>query len=292
MFDVLSLLEKLTLTFQSTKSSISTSLEMLGEVRKQLADRKNRYTVELISSHMTSVRRTASDNVEQSVGEDAPRPKRQKTLPAHFSDSVVTLRLPIYHKPSNVNELRALAVDVINSFDRELEGRFTDGNTEAFKVLLPTSEHFLEPSKLNPFLSTFLRYQWYGYLLKDNGSWEDLFNLLTSECSVFRALLKRKFDDLDGDHVLSTMFRYVQNQDSMIVLSAMFRMAIVAEYSTSTVENSFSARNRVHTDRRRRFSPYKQGDLSLLHFESALLQTLTFEDFLEVWKKKSRRLTV
>ena len=64
---------------------------MLGEVRKQLADRKNRYTVELISSLMTSVRRPASDNVEQSVDEDAPRPKRQKTIPAHFSDSVVTL---------------------------------------------------------------------------------------------------------------------------------------------------------------------------------------------------------
>ena len=80
----------------------------------------------------------------------------------------------------------------------------------------------------------------------------------------------------------------------MIVLSAMFRMAIVAGYSTSTVENSFSARNRVDTDRRRRLSPYKQGDLSLLHFESALLQvqSLTFEDFLKVWKEKSRRLKV
>ena len=119
---------------------------------------------------------------------------------------------------------------------------------------------------------------------------EDLFNLLTSECSVFRALLKRKFGDLDGDHVLSTMYRYVQNQDSMIVLSAMFRMAIVAGYSTSTVENSFSvsARNRVDTDRRRRLSPYKQGDLSLLH----LLQSLTFEDFLKVCKEKSQRLKV
>ena len=122
-------------------------------------------------------------------------------------------------------------------------------------------------------------------MFEDHGSLEDLFNLLTSECSVFRALLKRKFGDLDGDHVLSTMYRYVQNQDSMIVLSAMFRM-------TSTVENSFSARNRVDTDRRRRLSPYKQGDLSLLHFESALLQSLTFEDFLKVWKEKSRRLKV
>ena len=46
----------------------------------------------------------------------------------------------------------------------------------------------------------------------------------------------------------------------------------------------------MDTDRRRRLSPYKQGDLSLLHFESALLQSLTFEDFLNVWKEKSRRL--
>ena len=142
-------------------------------------------------------------------------------------------------------------------------------------------------SKLKPLLEYVSTIPWYGYLLKDHGSLEDLFNLLTSECSVFRALLKRKFGDLDGDHVLSTMYRYVQNQDSMIVLSAMFRMA---GYSTSTVENSFSvsARNRVDTDRRRRLSPYKQGDLSLLH----LLQSLTFEDFLKFCKEKSRRLKV
>ena len=150
-------------------------------------------------------------------------------------------------------------------------------------------------SNLKPLLEYVSTIPWYGYLLKDHGSLEDLFNLLTSECSVFRALLKRKFGDLDGDHVLSTMYRYVQNQDSMIVLSAMFlewRLPIVAGYSTSTVENSFSARNRVDTDRRRRLSPYKQGDLSLLHFESALLQSLTFVDFLKVCKEKSRRLKV
>ena len=149
-------------------------------------------------------------------------------------------------------------------------------------------------SKLKPLLEYVSTIPWYGYLLKDHRSLEDLFNLLTSECSVFRALLKRKFGDLDGDHVLSTMYsnRYVQNQDSMIVLSPIFRMVIVAGCSTSTVENSFSARNRVDTDRRRRLSPYKQGDLSLLHFESALLQLLTFEDFLKVCKEKSRRLKV
>ena len=90
-------------------------------------------------------------------------------------------------------------------------------------------------NKLKPLLEYVSTIPWYGYLLKDHGSLEDLFNLLTSECSVFRALLKRKFGDLDGDHVLSTMYRYVQNQDSMIVLSAIFRMAIVAGYSTSTV---------------------------------------------------------
>ena len=69
-------------------------------------------------------------------------------------------------------------------------------------------------SKLKPLLEYVSTIPWYGYLLKDHGSLEDLFNLLTSECSVFRALLKRKFGDLDGDHVLSTMYRYVQNQDS------------------------------------------------------------------------------
>ena len=54
--------------------------------------------------------------------------------------------MPVYHKPSTVEELRALPVDVIDSFERELEGRFADENKklwDSLKNLLPLSRSAL-----------------------------------------------------------------------------------------------------------------------------------------------------
>ena len=134
-----------------------------------------------------------------------------------------------------------------------------------------------------------------------NGTIDEVFTLLKSECIVFKDMLKRRFTRSeaerkkegigDGD-IISRMFLFCQNEESMPVISALLRTAVVTGYSTSTVENSFSARNRVDTDRRRSLSPYKQGNLSLLHFEKELLNNISIEDFLSEWRKKPRRLNV
>ena len=297
LFDVLNLLEKITLSFQSTKSTISTSLEILAEVRKQLAERKDIYTTDYISN-LTEV--TESESLHSS----GPRPKRLRTLPAHFSDSVVTASVPIFHKPSNAEEMRAHAVDVLNSFEQELERRFSDENTNlwgSLKNLLPSSENFLDPNRLKPLLEYVLTIPWFDYLLMKNGTIDEVFSLLKSECIVFKDMLKRRFtrseaerkkEGLGDGDIISRMFLFCQNEESMPVISALLRTAVVTGYSTFTVENSFSARNRVDTDRRRSLSPYKQGNLSLLHFEKELLNNISFEDFLSEWRKKPRRLNV
>ena len=84
-----------------------------------------------------------------------------------------------------------------------------------------------------------------------------LFDRLNSECHVFKPILKRKFSRSDEERknkglkngdILLSMFRYCQKEESMPVLSALLRTAVVTGYSTPTIENSFSARNTIDTD--------------------------------------------
>ena len=110
---------------------------------------------------------------------------------------------------------------MLDSFERELEGRFTDENTKlwnSLKNLLPGSDHFLDPYTLKPLLEYLLKIPWFGYLLETNNTIEDVFTLLKSECLVFKDMLKRKFDDekkkkgLRNGDILSSMFAYSQHE--------------------------------------------------------------------------------
>ena len=79
----------------------------------------------------------------------------------------------------------------------------------------------------------------------------------------------------------------------MRILNNLFEVAAVAGYSVATVECVFSARNLIDTPCRRRLTPYKQGNLTLLHFEKKIVRDVTFPEFLSKFKaKKSRRLRV
>ena len=68
---------------------------------------------------------------------------------------------------------------------------------------------------------------------------------------MFRGILKQKFgpskkeDGPSNGEISSSMFRYCQSEESIKVMSLLLRTALVTSYSTSTVENSFTARNRV-----------------------------------------------
>ena len=72
----------------------------------------------------------------------------------------------------------------------------------------------------------------------------------------------------------------------MRILNNLFKVAAVAGYSVATAECVFSARNRID-------SPYKQGNLTILHFEKKIVRDVRFPEFLRKFKaKKSGRLRV
>ena len=67
----------------------------------------------------------------------------------------------------------------------------------------------------------------------------------------------------------------------MRILNNLFRVATVAGYSVATAKCVFSARNRIDTPCRRRLTPYKQVNLTLLHFEKKIVR-----EFLSKFKAK------
>ena len=65
-------------------------------------------------------------------------------------------------------------------------------------------------------------------------------------------------------------------ETSYTILSVLVKVAVVYRYSTSCVENAFSARNRVDTVSRTSLSLYKEGILTVLHFKRELTMSVHF----------------
>ena len=88
------------------------------------------------------------------------------------------------------------------------------------------------------------------------------------------------------------MTQFVLTLTGADILQQMYLVAVTAGYSSSVVECVFSALNRIDTCHGRKMTPYRKTSLTLLHFENAIARAITFEQFLEKWNTKPRRLVV
>ena len=126
----------------------------------------------------------------------------------------------------------------------------------------------------------------------------DLRETFVAEAKVHKDNINKYMEDFKvdfkGKDPLKCVLDYLETQgNSASMLTSLLQVAIICGYSTSTVENVFSARARIDTSCRRRLTPYKQGVLTLLHFEKDLTSNLKFDDFVVEWKKLSdRRLRI
>lgn len=149
---------------------------------------------------------------------------------------------------------------------------------------------------------------------------EDLsFDQLKSECNVFRSVLREFSDEQDRlaeiesqkkaespendangkgtnqpkkESKMTQMTQFVLTLSGANILQQMFLVAVTAGYSSSVVECVFSALNRIDTCHRQKMTPYRETGLTLLHFENAIARSITFEQFIEKWNTKPRRLVV
>ena len=112
-----------------------TCLDTLECLRVDLEKHKDTYSLEHISGLLTDPVAPPAGEEDDEAELQAPRPKRQRKLPSYLADSVITAPMPQFRAPQDVTELRALAVDIVESFKSELDGRFSDENVELWKAL-------------------------------------------------------------------------------------------------------------------------------------------------------------
>ena len=260
-------------------------------MRLDLEEHKSTYSLEHIAAMFPE---PSEDDEEES---EPPRAKRQRKLPSYLKDSVITAPMPQFRSTQDVTELRALAVDIIESFKSELDGRFSGENVKLWKALQALSpdhneEEFLNYKLLIPLLEYCYTIPYFKGIMGELG---DAKETLKSECRIFKRLFLIQWSLISPDDKLRTteiLTQYSQTLTAAKIIHILFKFAMIAGYSTATVECAFSARKRIDTDHRRRLTPYKQGNLTLLHFEKKLTKSVSFDEFLEMWKLKPRRLRV
>ena len=309
VMDVLKLLSLLSLKFQKQDSNLGTALSTLGSVRKEVDNLLSEYTVEHITRLVYPQEASTRDDGS------SPLAKRKRTIPVTFQDFVVSEKLPAFRDENNtVEHLRALAVEVVDKLNVEFDHRFSEFNStlwKSYEILMPCNNHFLEPELLVPLFDFIKTIPAVCHKVTE-------FSLeqLKSECSVFRGVLKefsetqdklyekaleenlrqeamgKKVVKVKKEDKMTQTTRFVLTLAGAEILKQIYLVAVTAGYSSSVVECGFSARNRIDTCHRRRMTPYRQANLTLLHFENTLTRNITFEQFLVKWNSKPRRLVV
>ena len=119
---------------------------------------------------------------------------------------------------------------------------------------------------------------------------------LKAECRIYRRSLLSAFESIPPElrpQAIEKLLGHCQARPLMRILNNLFKVAAVAGYSIATAECVFPARNRIDTPCRRRLTPHKQGNLTVLHFEKKIVRDVRFPEFLSKFvAKKSRRLRV
>lgn len=280
-----------------------TCIDLLGSIKDDLKKHNTTYSKEHI---MKLVFPPVTDDVTTTAA-DEPIQKRQRQTPRHFEDSVVTCPLPQFRDTASTSsnhdvaatDLRSLGVDIVDALCSELDGRFAQGNVkvwDSFQALSPVSDedNFLDAYALTPLLEYVQTIPYFRTECRLGENLDEAIYDLRSECRLFKPIFLAEYKKFDKDEKLlytEKFMRICESRPSIRVLKVLFQVATTAGFSTSTVEAVFSARARIDTPSRRRLTPYKQGNLTLLHFERRLTRSVTFDDFLSTWVKlKPRRL--
>ena len=163
----------------------------LKSVRNQLNELCEKYSIEYIANLVCPNGVTSSSNDEISIPF-----KRKRTTSTRFQDSIVAERLACYHEEvNNVEELRALVIEVVSNLNIEFDHRFNEFNTElwmSFECLKPSNVSFLDAEQLRPKLNFIQTIPVVSRKVEDLS-----FDQLKSECNVFRSVLREFSNERD-----------------------------------------------------------------------------------------------
>lgn len=290
--ELLDLVAFLTLSFQTVNSSIVSCMETVEDLTVQLLGLKDLYNRDHVCSLLGIDPECHGSN--QLSG------KRKRKVPNSFNDSVVEHNIPHYRSSDSLDDFVRIIGDIIDSFINELEGRFSEANSsiwKSFQSLTPVfgEEQFLNGDKLDSLLQYSMAIPALRCSPDDGGLGDDLSEArddLKSESRLFKKRLlaiSNGIGDQARPQATEILLQHCQSRSSMRTLSNLYKVSVVAGYSVASVENVFSARKRIQTPSRRKLTPYKQGNLTLLHFEKKYLRDVSFPEFLKHFKSKGNR---
>ena len=113
--------------------------------------------------------------------------------------------------------------------------------------------------------------------------------LLSAECRVFKSKIEKFYDEgkqnpkIDPlNTVTSKLLKFFKNNNTPIVLSMLYKLAVTAGYTQCRVECLFSAVTRVDSSHRRRHLIYRKACLAYLH-ENIVLLWYSHENIVLLW---------
>ena len=159
--------------------------------------------------------------------------------------------------------------------------------------LLPSASSFLDAKQLGPFYSYCLNIPAARNMLQSRNVTKMDFE---AECRIFKRISRNenveKFHNERQTVDLSKlcMFMMKIHADTAPTLTVLYRVATTAGFASACVESLFSSLSQMDVPKRRSMGTKREADLTYLYFENKTLMSVTYNEFLDVWRQKPRRL--
>lgn len=177
--------------------------------------------------------------------------------------------------------LRRIYFDILDNVVGELKTRFESSNvslSSAVSALLPGTDNCFSADRLSPLTELMRQHKQF-----DSG-------LFTAELQIAHTLLNDKLKPEEKNDLQQVALNMLPYKQAFPTLYWHYAAALTVGISTATCENTFSCLTRVLKPYRVSMSNERKCNLVLLAFEKSITQKLDLNDFLSIFKTKSRRL--
>ena len=222
------------------------------------------------------------------------RGKRKRFITSRLEDFLVTDRLP----GQTEDRLRRVAILCIDLMEEEFSQRFSRENTQlwaSMECLLPSSPKFMDIKQLEPFYEYCVSIPVARHHLLSQELMKADFE---AECRIYRRIISKQDRKIFQHQTRKTidmnkLCTYIMKEhaSNAPILTMLYRVATTAGYASARVEGLFSALTKIDAPQRRSMTTTRESELIFLHFEQQTLMSVTFKEFLDIWRQKPRKLT-
>ncbi|XDV11447.1 hypothetical protein PO909_000385 [Leuciscus waleckii] len=261
-------------SLQSINTSVTDTVDLIENLKQELTDIRSGDST--FSNMLATTNKMMEDHDVENW--DVPSLPRSRKLPGRFEGCIVTCTLGKSTRVRSDSDLRNISNTLIDCQLNELNTRF---HSDTYG-LMASAAILMSPSLDDTTLATIAK------SLNDSGKRFHV-TISESELEVFVQLIERK--KKRGEHLKSLVeVMDICNEDVFPNIHAFLKALITLPMTSCTVERVFSSVNRIKTPNRSTMLTSRLMSLCLLTFERELTVTLDFDEIIDIFKSKPRRL--